>query len=63
MESAPRDGTHILLYISGHWIEGYYEIEYGGYWNTMAHLIFNLAEGGPENDEPTAWAPLPIKGK
>jgi hypothetical protein len=50
IETAPRDGTHILLYKSGIQFVGYWE---NGYW------VINIARLSVVASFPTHWKPLP----
>lgn len=54
MESAPRDGTKILILIGGDAVTVQWHVEYGeGYWKSAVH---HQCYYGSE-DEPTHWMP------
>ncbi len=67
IETAPKDGTHILLFIESKIIEGWWEKrEYDGPWPMVLELwkTIWLSEHGcgccaEDNDDPTHWMPLP----
>lgn len=67
METAPKDGTHILLFVDGQAIEGWWEhigAEYGALGSEwcVAALVGCGCRGG-DNDEPTHWAVLDTPNK
>ncbi len=58
IETAPKDGTHILLYIEGIVIEGFYN---NGGWQGGSLSEHGCGCCGSPNDDPTHWMPLPDK--
>lgn len=60
IETAPKDGTSILLYVDGCVIEGNYrgseDYKYWGYVSLNSHGCGCCGEDDPE---PTHWMPLP----
>jgi hypothetical protein len=71
MDTAPRDGTHILLLIDGAVIEGWwdpfwdrFERSDGSIYEPSEWSVASLASHGcgccsGQNSDPTAWQPLP----
>lgn len=60
METAPRDGTSILIKIDGDWIEAAWDTECKKpYWYVVRMLSHGCGCCSSDNEEPTAWAPLP----
>ena len=67
MDTAPRDGTHILLLIDDAVIEGWwdrFERSDGSIYEPSEWSVASLASHGcgccsGQNSDPTAWQPLP----
>jgi hypothetical protein len=68
IETAPKDGTHIILVFDGKFIEGWWYPEisndgyvYGpGYWDVVSLSSHGCGCCSSENDEPTHWMPKPV---
>ena len=62
IETAPKDGTHIILLVENKAIEGWYEYDnwYKDYkWNVVKLPIHGCDCCSHDNDDPTGWTPLP----
>lgn len=63
--SVPKDGTHVILYIEGCAVEGWWEIWPDrrrpdlDTWRTAALSEHGCGCCGSSNDAPTHWMPLP----
>jgi hypothetical protein len=56
IDSAPKDGSHVLLARAGEWSSyGYYEAELDGWWEANTHWT-DATDG---QCYPTHWQPLP----
>lgn len=61
MGNAPKDGTPVLLCISEKWIQGHWhENGQASFWRVVDMDSHGCGCCGCSNDEPTAWAPLPV---
>ena len=58
IETAPKDGTHILLYVEGSVIEGYW-YSYWEEWEVVALSSHGCGCCSCGNDDPLYWMPLP----
>lgn len=67
IETAPKDGTHILLHVDGSVIEGWwYQPNYDGGvadWNVESVPSHGCGCCSEENPDPIAWMPLPAAPK
>ena len=65
IETAPKDGTSILLLIEDVAIEGYWEVPtYASgkpYWYVPSVSSHGCGCCPSDNEEPTHWMPLPAK--
>ncbi len=67
IETAPKDGAHIILLIDGNAIEGWWDpcIGYDGkvydipYWDVVRLSSHGCGCCSGRNDDPTAWMHLP----
>lgn len=60
IETAPRDGTGILLYYAGIGaIEGEWYAKYGGEWSVVTIDAHGCGCCSGDSDQPVAWMPLP----
>ena len=67
IETAPKDGTHVILWIEGSAIEGQWDSQtrndgtsYGpGTWEVLILPSHGCGCCSNENDPPTHWMPLP----
>jgi hypothetical protein len=62
IETAPKDGTHILLLVENKAIEGWYgysELSKVHKWKVVELPIHGCGCCSCENDNPTGWTPLP----
>ena len=59
IETAPRDGTHILVLMEDAVIEAWWHGS--GEWNAVIVSSHGCGCCSRENDEPTHWMPLPAK--
>lgn len=58
IETAPKDGTHVLFYVDEYWIEGWFNIARNRF--DYAWLpSHGIGDGGYDDPYPTAWMPLP----
>lgn len=57
IESAPKDGTHILLFIEGYTIEGWWG---RNRWNVARLSDHGCGCCGGDNDPPTHWQELEV---
>lgn len=67
MDTAPKDGTHIILLcegqaIEGYWSENFYKPE-RSQWEVAKLSSHGCGCCGWDNEEPTGWFPLPEKDK
>lgn len=60
IDTAPRDGTHILLLMEDRIIEGYRDPDDES-WDCVVLSMHGCGCCGSANDEPTHWMPLPAK--
>ena len=62
IETAPKDGTRILVYMEGAIIEAWWEDGYsGGEWDCVSMSSHGCGCCRSTNDAPTHWVPLPAK--
>jgi hypothetical protein len=62
IETAPRDGTHILVLMEDAMIEAWWDTTYGtGEWDCVSVSRHGCGCCSSENDEPTHWMPLPAR--
>lgn len=63
IESAPKDGTHVILLVDDVAIEGWYGPRWDGDTNPAWSYVRLSSHGcgccGSDDGEPTAWIPLP----
>lgn len=59
IETAPKDGTHILAYMDDAAIEAWWDQRYG--WECVVMSSHGCGCCGSSNDDPTHWMPLPPK--
>ena len=63
IETAPKDGTHILVIIEDAVVEAWWD-ENEGYrseWSTPSLSSHGCGCCSGNNDEPTHWMPLPVR--
>lgn len=63
MDTAPKDGTSVLLCVEGKAIEGYFD-ESQAEWGVREWVVVTLLSHGCgccgfNNEEPKGWLPLP----
>jgi len=61
IETAPRDGTNILVLMEGVVIEASWQGS--GYWVVSCVSSHGCGCCGSDNEEPTHWMPLPAAPK
>ena len=61
IETAPKDGTRIILLVNNYAIEAHYDNEgyYESKWEVVSLPVHGCGCCGDENEEPTHWMPLP----
>lgn len=62
IETAPKDGTHIIALMYGEVIEAWWEDNYrGGDWECVVMPSHGCGCCGDRNADPTHWMPIPSK--
>jgi hypothetical protein len=63
IETAPKDGTHVLVILEGVVIEAWFEGGFGdwpGRWEVVKVSSHGCGCCSNDNEEPMCWMPLPV---